>query len=92
MKKTWFYFEKPTFPSIFVLGFKFDNFLAAFSMALAAPNNSFSAIQLGSEGLTQSSSLSCSAAVANSVTHWAILREIFPNCCLESPALGLFTL
>ena len=82
-----------TFPStILVLGFNMDSFLAAFSMALAAPSNSFSAIQLGSEGLTQSSSLSCSAAVANSVTHWAILREMLPNCWFESIAPGLLRL
>ena len=56
--------SRPTFPLISVLGFKAANFLAAFSMDLAAPSSSFSAMKVGSEGSTQSSSFNCSAAVA----------------------------
>ena len=73
-----------TLPLISRLGLSEASFLAAFSIDLAAPSNSFSAMKVGSEGSTQSSSLSISAAVANSVTHCAIFRETEPRLDLAS--------
>lgn len=49
------------FTSVLVLGFRTDNFLAADSIALAAPKSSFSAITVGSSGSTQSLPFNTSA-------------------------------